>query len=70
MEIIVLQIISVLFIILKVLVLLQYLIMMIKMVNMVGHGSTTKGGYTQAVGNATININGNYTYYAIYRHPC
>ena len=34
-----------------------------------GTWSTTKGGYTQAVGNATININGNYTYYAIYRHP-
>lgn len=34
-----------------------------------GTWSTSKTGYTQAVGNNTININGNKTYYAVYRHP-
>lgn len=34
-----------------------------------GTWSTTKGGYTQAVGNSTVSINGNKTYYAVYRHP-
>lgn len=34
-----------------------------------GTWSTSKTGYTQAVGYTNINIKNNITYYAIYRHP-